>query len=239
MKLTGAAILVSRGIKVLQAAPAAYPYRSAARLEGCMSRKQLVAGLLLVAVVGANLAVWLWRPWDRPWNQSGGQVVAIEGSLPRQFRIREVLRGTGLRTGDILGLEPDRATTCTVVCVNQTDKHIDALEFTYSGPALEFRLPGFGPGYNLVTAMPQGVGLDRPNEGDGQLSGYRMPRVTVGLLPGERRACCQFFSDGQIDSVTAFAGEQSTRQTVATKLAPGGSVVLTFEPGGNVRVVRE
>jgi hypothetical protein len=33
MKLTGAAILVSRGLKVLQAAPAAYPYRSAARAE--------------------------------------------------------------------------------------------------------------------------------------------------------------------------------------------------------------
>src|SRR6185503_13052446 len=31
MKLTGAAILVSRGMKVLQAAPAAYPYRLAAR----------------------------------------------------------------------------------------------------------------------------------------------------------------------------------------------------------------
>jgi hypothetical protein len=30
MKLTGAAILVSRGMKVLQAAPAAYPYRAAA-----------------------------------------------------------------------------------------------------------------------------------------------------------------------------------------------------------------
>jgi hypothetical protein len=30
MKLTGAAILVSRGMKVLQAAPAAYPYRYAA-----------------------------------------------------------------------------------------------------------------------------------------------------------------------------------------------------------------
>jgi hypothetical protein len=28
MKLTGAAILVLRGMKVLQAAPAAYPYRS-------------------------------------------------------------------------------------------------------------------------------------------------------------------------------------------------------------------
>ena len=27
MKLTGAAILVSRGVKVLRAAPAAYPYR--------------------------------------------------------------------------------------------------------------------------------------------------------------------------------------------------------------------
>jgi hypothetical protein len=30
MKLTGAAILVSRGMKVVQAAPAAYPYRYAA-----------------------------------------------------------------------------------------------------------------------------------------------------------------------------------------------------------------
>jgi hypothetical protein len=33
MKLTGAAILVSRGMNVLQAAPAAYPYRSAAQVE--------------------------------------------------------------------------------------------------------------------------------------------------------------------------------------------------------------
>src|SRR5206468_1984817 len=37
MKLTGAAILVSRGMKVLQAAPAAYPYRSAA--EGACQMK--------------------------------------------------------------------------------------------------------------------------------------------------------------------------------------------------------
>src|SRR5262249_10303186 len=34
MKLTGAAILVSRGMKVLQAAPAAYPYRSPAEGDG-------------------------------------------------------------------------------------------------------------------------------------------------------------------------------------------------------------
>jgi hypothetical protein len=32
MKLTGAAILVSHGMKVLQAAPAAYPYRLAAKV---------------------------------------------------------------------------------------------------------------------------------------------------------------------------------------------------------------
>jgi hypothetical protein len=35
MKLTGAAILVSRSMKVLQAAPAAYPYRSAGGIEAC------------------------------------------------------------------------------------------------------------------------------------------------------------------------------------------------------------
>jgi restriction system protein len=33
MKLTGAAILVSRGMRVVQAAPAAYPYRSASQIE--------------------------------------------------------------------------------------------------------------------------------------------------------------------------------------------------------------
>jgi len=35
MKPTGAAILVSRGMKVFQAAPAAYPYRSAAGVQSC------------------------------------------------------------------------------------------------------------------------------------------------------------------------------------------------------------
>jgi hypothetical protein len=35
MKLTGAAILVSRGVKVLQAAPAAYPFRS--EVEGIVA----------------------------------------------------------------------------------------------------------------------------------------------------------------------------------------------------------
>ena len=42
MKLTGAAILASRGMKVLQAAPAAYPYRSAT--EAVMSDAFLIKG---------------------------------------------------------------------------------------------------------------------------------------------------------------------------------------------------
>src|SRR6266404_3704349 len=43
IKLTGAAILVSRGMKVLQAAPAAYPYRSATRGRTRMTPKQAIA----------------------------------------------------------------------------------------------------------------------------------------------------------------------------------------------------
>jgi hypothetical protein len=44
MKLTGAGILVSCGIKVLQAAPAAYPYRSPAEsMRRCMSQLDEVA----------------------------------------------------------------------------------------------------------------------------------------------------------------------------------------------------
>ena len=62
MKLTGAAILVLRGMKVLQAAPAAYPYRSAWRIAvvaksgqrlrlavdrlACGSRFRVVSGAL-------------------------------------------------------------------------------------------------------------------------------------------------------------------------------------------------
>jgi hypothetical protein len=41
MKLTGAAILVSRGMKDLQAAPAAYPYRSAAKLATVICHSSL------------------------------------------------------------------------------------------------------------------------------------------------------------------------------------------------------
>jgi hypothetical protein len=156
-----------------------------------MSRKQVVAGLLLVAVVGAGLVVWLWKPWERPRNESDW---------------------------------PD-ALKCTVVCINQTDKAIDALEFTYSGNTVNFRPLDGGPDVLWTSGGLSGSGV--------------MPRVTVGLQPGERRPCCQFFGGGKIDSVTAFAGEHSTRQTVATDLALGGSLVLTFEPGGKVRVARE
>jgi hypothetical protein len=42
MKLTGAAILVSRGNKLLQAAPAAYPHRSAGEvLPGGENRERI------------------------------------------------------------------------------------------------------------------------------------------------------------------------------------------------------
>src|SRR3954467_9932755 len=47
MKPTGAAILVSRGMKVLQAAPAAYPYRSAAEGLRVASRKQQIYARLV------------------------------------------------------------------------------------------------------------------------------------------------------------------------------------------------
>jgi len=60
MKLTGAAILVSRGMKVLQAAPAAYPDRSATVLEvskiqgGRQTMKWIVTASGLAAVILAG-----------------------------------------------------------------------------------------------------------------------------------------------------------------------------------------
>jgi hypothetical protein len=68
MKLTGAAILVSRGMKVLQAAPAAYPYRSTA-IEGSLMAssssgggnskpRNVVFGLtILILVIAAVIGI--------------------------------------------------------------------------------------------------------------------------------------------------------------------------------------
>ena len=54
MKLTGAAILVSRGMKVLQAAPAAYPYRSAREGRGQTTVYNFVTASLTLATFGPS-----------------------------------------------------------------------------------------------------------------------------------------------------------------------------------------
>jgi ribosomal protein L7/L12 len=72
MKLTGAAILVSRGTTVLPAAPAAYPYRSAAWRKTMMLFAVLELGdyaiiavlISLIAGGGAATSAYL-RPADR------------------------------------------------------------------------------------------------------------------------------------------------------------------------------
>src|SRR5436189_2730687 len=71
MKLTGAAILVSRGMKVLQAAPAAYPYRSA-----CVSRGILSKGMgVMRHQMPVILAVAFW---------SGGSILGFAPFLSAQ-----------------------------------------------------------------------------------------------------------------------------------------------------------
>jgi|SRR5262245_40003763 len=50
MKLTGAALFVSRGVAVLRAAPAAYPYRSAA-VEARVKRVKTLRRVGLLALV--------------------------------------------------------------------------------------------------------------------------------------------------------------------------------------------
>ncbi len=72
MKLTGAAILVSRGMKVLQAAPAAYPYRSAAEGSGCIMSfwRDWVSWLLVVLAIACFVvgAFPQWSEWVDPAN---------------------------------------------------------------------------------------------------------------------------------------------------------------------------
>lgn len=58
MKLTGAAILVSRGMKVLQAAPAAYPYRSAAEARLREEAEYLRLALAMGLVTPDEVVAW-------------------------------------------------------------------------------------------------------------------------------------------------------------------------------------
>jgi hypothetical protein len=59
MKLTGAAILVSRGMKVLKAAPAAYPYRSAVPRFPMNEKYHRTQYLIGVTAGAACLALWM------------------------------------------------------------------------------------------------------------------------------------------------------------------------------------
>jgi hypothetical protein len=73
MKLSGAAILVSRGMKGLQAAPAAYPYRSAKEADSVKLRVFLpwvVVVLAATAVLGCDDSKAKWRAEGRAQAES-------------------------------------------------------------------------------------------------------------------------------------------------------------------------
>jgi predicted DNA-binding protein (MmcQ/YjbR family) len=84
MKLTGAAILVSRGTKVLQAAPAVYPYRSTSEGAQVASADDLTPDPLLVRVRSACLAlpgVAESVAWDNPVFRVAGRPFAGFGMV--------------------------------------------------------------------------------------------------------------------------------------------------------------
>jgi hypothetical protein len=83
MKLTGAAILVSRGMKALQAAPAAYPYRSAASDSACSTAGSVITVSdreFLVAIPDAWLGRWETTYYQGPDGVDSGSPVPWEFS---------------------------------------------------------------------------------------------------------------------------------------------------------------
>src|SRR6266480_4258053 len=89
MKLTGAAILVSRGMKVLQAAPAAYPYRSAYK-EVQMFRSIMFVTVTLFASALASAA-------DQP--------LAAKGSPPMIGITWGTAKGDGVVSILVMGIQ--------------------------------------------------------------------------------------------------------------------------------------
>ena len=108
MKLTGAAILVSRGMKVLQAAPAAYPYRWATNHGLIREQRPVLLGRVQPEVdvakilVGAVLADAVHERGDlqlRAVRFDAPQLVLKDIVVAADFQIRSVGVGTNTHVG--------------------------------------------------------------------------------------------------------------------------------------------
>jgi hypothetical protein len=104
MKLTGTAILVSRGTKASQAAPAAYPFRSAKEGYRVVERYRLERGGVVLGIV--TLGEWdgqqgSWHNWGCL-EPPGGSDAAIE-LLSTECRMHDEAMQLELAGGDPTG----------------------------------------------------------------------------------------------------------------------------------------
>src|SRR5580693_2346377 len=143
MKLTGAAILVSRGMKVLQAAPAAYPYRSAVEM-----RLLELPGWRIEYDITATAAAYTRAPANGPeacgCNPCRNWAATRDRLLPEEFRALL----------DRLGIPPNREAE------------------VYHNCRLESGLHSYGAWYHFVGIVLFGEQECSPNVVFGPLSVY-------------------------------------------------------------------
>jgi hypothetical protein len=110
MKLTGAAILVSRGMKVLQAAPAAYPYRSATRLWERPKNRTLTRSKQMYKLnSGMPLACGIIVTLSLASAAAGGDKAAdyLKNGKLKERLVFEVDKDDADRSGEYIVIEPD------------------------------------------------------------------------------------------------------------------------------------
>ena len=155
--------------------------------------------VLVIAVIIAGISLFVWKRWSAA-RKTDRQVLEL--------------------------LAPDPRAICTLVCVNKTDTHIDALELKYSGKLTLL---------NVTTGASS-------SSADFTIKSFAAggeARIPVGLKPAERRWCTKFVGNGQLDEVAPVVGDTFRPQVMNEKLTAGETLVLTFEPDGKVSVTRE
>jgi hypothetical protein len=110
---------------------------------------------------------------------------------------------------------PDPGQACTVVVVNNSGKSVESMVLKFSTQA-------------TPTLMQAAPGANGGTVSFGSRGGEFRP--TGPLKPGERAEYLKIVATGSHESVTVGSGERAKTHAIATPLAAGKRLVISYEP---------
>jgi hypothetical protein len=156
-------------------------------------------------LLGAGVAVWFLWWGSRPTAPAAEDRPMVKGMLGSP--------------GGIYLSRPDPGQACTIVGVNNSGSSIESVVLKFSTQA--------APSSTHVPPGASGGHLSFGNTG-GEF------RPAGPLKPGERTEYFVIVATGSLESVAVGSGEQAKTHAVATPLAGGKKLIISYEPDGKL-----